>query len=178
MLSGRSAVICLLFCVLGCGRFGGGANSSAGEVPANAEPAKAEKAVDVGSLIGKSVEDVKKALGPPSGEIAGSYKWEFPQGELSLQTDSRTKKVRTIVFSARIFVVGDKVGHGYATYDKLGDLIGFDTRGRTPTSSDEGETGSVRFEKVNLNGKNVDEIRFAKVSGKFITVYVTPERGY
>ena len=83
-----------------------------------------------------------------------------------------------IGFSPEEITVGNQTAHGFPTYDKLGDMIGFETRGKTPASSDTEDTGSVAFEKVDLNGKNVDEIRFSKVSGSFVDVVVRPVRGY
>ena len=180
-LPSSAAAVFVLLCVLGCGRFGGGATTgnTANSNAANVAPAKAEKAVDVPSLIGKSVAEVKKTLGEPTSELAGRLTWEFPQGDFAVQPVYKDeKKVNYFEFSAKIFVVGDQTAYGFATYDKLGDLIGVETRGKTPAKSETGDTGYVTFEKVDLNGKNVDEVNFHKVSGSFISVTVKPVRGY
>ncbi|MEP6789276.1 MAG: hypothetical protein ABJB40_12635 [Acidobacteriota bacterium] len=174
-LSSFAVAVCVLLFVMGCGRLGGGgaAGNTANSNAANAAPARAEKAVDVPSLIGKSMAEVKTALGPPTREIAGTMIWEFPQGNLSVEPVYKNeKKVQYFTFEAKIFVVGGQAARGFATYDKLGDLIGIDTRGKTPTSSDTDPTGYVTFEKVDLNGKTAEEISFNKVSGTFISVTV------
>lgn len=172
------AMLCL---VVGCGRFSGTDNLNTGSANSgnSGTQAPAVKAVDVPALIGKSIEDVKKSLGPPKSELAGRLRWEYPQGELAVEPlYEDKKKVGYFEFTAAMVSVGGQVAQGFASYDKLGDMIGIDTRGLTPADIDEGETGSVTFEKVNLNGKNVDEVTFSKVSGSFKSVTVRPVRGY
>jgi hypothetical protein len=184
-LFGLVAALCVLVCVMGCGKLSGGggtANTAGPSNSANSAESAPVKALDIASIVGKSPDDIKKVLGPPtreSGGAAPSYTWELPQGDLFVNADYKDKKkVDFMTFTSKIIVVGNQTAQGYATYDKLGDLIGFDTRGKTPTSEESGDTGTTRFEKVNLGGTTVDEISFSKVSGKFISVTVRAKRGY
>lgn len=168
--------------VLGCNLFRGTTNTNSG--PANTAPERAKKLVDIPSLIGKPLDEVKKELGEPAQKISDTiHKWKFdqggPRGDLTLYCDYRKpSKVERIGFSMETIYAEGYAFSGFPTYDKLGDTVGIDVRGKTPKSSDESETGSVKFEKIDLNGKNVDEIEFKKMLGSFTEVVVTPVRGY
>ena len=184
-VAGILAVGILAACVLGCGRMGGGAiessNSGSVNANANADSAKPAKAVEVGPLVGKTVDELKKTLGPPTRELAGRYTWEFPQGDLAAETDPKDKthnKVSYLDFQAKMVVVGDQVAQGYPDYQRLGDVIGIDTRGKTPASTADGDTGMTTFEKFPIGSTTVDQISFSKITGNYRSVSITPDKGY
>lgn len=178
--AGIAAVLVIGLCVIGCGRFGGGsATGNNANANSNTEPSKAKMAVDITPLVGKSIDEIKKVLGPPSGELAGTFTWEFPQGDLNAVTDYKDKtknKVDYFQFDAKIFVVGDRAVQGYQDYERIGDLIGLDMRGKTPTATAKDDTGDTTFEKYQIGSTTVDKVIFNKVSGNYLSVIVQPVR--
>gem|GEM_PF-3296344 len=181
--AGIAAVLVIGLCVIGCGRFGGGSATGDGgnaNANSNAEPSRAKMAVDITPLVGKSIDEIKKVLGPPSGELAGRFRWEFPQGDLAAETNYKDKtknKVDYLEFSAKVIVVGGQAAQGYPDYERMGDLIGLDMRGKTPTATAKGDTDDTTFEKYQIGSTTVDRITFNKVSGNYRSVIVEPVRG-
>ncbi|MFL6373474.1 MAG: hypothetical protein ACJ73D_02295 [Pyrinomonadaceae bacterium] len=180
VLSGLIAVGMLVCVVVGCSKFGGSTSNTANIAPTPEGPMP--KVVDILSLAGKDVDEVKAALGPATRESSTDFTWEYPQGDLYVsvtslgKTPKEKKRVMFMTFTAKVIFFNGQMSQGYRTYDKLGDLVGFDTRGKTPTTSDvDKPTGTVDFSNVDYNGRKIYRVSFSKVSGTFISVTMQPD---
>jgi hypothetical protein len=140
-------------------------------------PERPKKDVDVPALFGKGRKEINTILGKPSFTLAYSDKWDFEAGSLSINYDTKkTDQVFFFNYEPKMIVVGSQVAHGFANYEPLGDLTGIDVHGKTPSSADPGDTAFTRFENMQMNGQNVHEVSFSKVSGKFTSVNITPKK--
>jgi hypothetical protein len=142
---------------MGCGRFGAGSNAGSNAVKSNSAPATGTKAVDMPGLVGKSTEEIKTIVGVEPRFETPYLAFELPDGELTV--DSMKGKQTSIGFKAK--------GPGFASADKLGDLVGIDLRGLpAPASSgeysfyDDVKTSKGTLKRVSLHktGDNFDQI--------------------
>jgi len=150
-------LIALMLAVLACGRFGAGSNADSNSAKSNSAPPAVAKAVDLPGLVGKSNEEIKTIVGVEPRFETPYLAIELPQGELTV--DSMKGRQTSIGFKAK--------GTGFATPDKLGDLVGIDLKGiPVPTSSgeyyfyDDVKTPRGTLKRVSLHktGDSFDQI--------------------
>jgi hypothetical protein len=164
--------------VLLCGGLAGCGTTNAAAANAKA-PERPKKEVDIPALLGKSRKEINTTLGKPSSTGAYSDTWDFEAGGLTVHYDTKkTDEVSFYAYEAKMISIGGQVAHGFAKYEPIGDLTGVDVTGKTPTSSDTGDTGYTRFENMQVNGQNVHEVSFSKVSGKYTGMTARPKKNF
>jgi len=119
---GAIALILLVpTCLVSCGRL-------------NAPQQRAAPVVDIPSLFGRSVDEVKQTLGPPtSGDGKLSLTWELHDGELTIITVWKQEtKVEKFIFEPNLTSEAQKQNYKLLSYEQCGDLIGVDIHGVKP----------------------------------------------
>lgn len=160
-----AALLMLLAAVLGCGRFQSGtANSNSAVNSANSSaPSAVTKVADVTSLVGKSKDEVKRLVtgGRVTYDPSDAISYEFPQGELSFNWNDAIDN--PITFTLPMASAG---GESYSlgdTAERLGEYIGVDLKGKTPTKKYDFMT---EYDGGTMNGKKVTITLTPTESGK------------
>lgn len=166
-------IFALSIAVLGCGLFRNDSKVASNNEPAvTASPAAPAKAVDMPSLIGKSRDEIKKIVGvEPKAETDPFIEWYLPQGHLEVSYNNKGKQ-RRISFSFKPVSVGSQTISGFDSADKLGDLVGVDVHGKSPTST---ISTFYIYEGLQLNGKAVKDVTFSTTSDQFDSVAINLE---
>lgn len=147
------SVLCILiFAVVGCGRFGGGAGSGANNAAAST-PRSVEKAVDIPGLFDKSHEEINKVVGQDSKVSVGTASWELSKGTLHI-VYSKDKKPGMITYKVRTQDLGGGMSSsGYVTAEELGRAVGLDLKDKTPSPSSK---YTDKYYDFMINGKKCE----------------------
>lgn len=166
-------IFALLIAVLGCGLFRNDSKVASNNEPAStSSPTAPVKAVDMPSLIGKSRDEIKKIVpAQPKRESDLFVEWDLPQGNLEVNYHKGKQSRISFIFTPVSF--GSQTISGFDSADKLGDLVGIDVHGKTPTSTV--SDSFVTYEKLPLNGKPVKDVKFNIVSNRFTGVAINLE---
>lgn len=143
------------------------ANKSANNSAASARPAT--KVVDIPSLMGKSKDEVKKAVGTAvAKESPEELRFDFPDGKLTVSFD---KMMNSPIYFA--LPLGSNTDAAGDSIERLGQMTGIDMKGRTPTKTDPMGT---HYENETLDGKPVRIVFTPTMPGKdkFYEIRVSP----
>ena len=157
----------LVFCVLGCNKFGPNTSSTsnANSANANTAPAKPVKVVDMPAMVGKSRDEIKKMVAATPKHEDPWLEYELPEGDLTIQFTKA--KPSDLSFRFKWISFGDASISGTDTADQLGTMTGINVSGKTPTYN----TESFESYDYEIGGKKT-EVTFHKVSGKYSSVAI------
>lgn len=138
----------LLFFALACGRFQIGGGRPTSTPPSPSPTPQVVKVFDVPAIYGKSVEEVKKTVtgGKITYESKENINYEFPQGNLSIDTRASTSK--TLYFYLKDNFSGKFYDFVADSPQQVANFAGIDLSGKTRSSSEAMVTYEDRFNGV------------------------------